>query len=309
LELWEIKKAILHCLPDWTIDSLGYLGEGDSCFAYLVNGEWIFRFAKHDAARESLRREFCLLPKLAAHIALSIPLPEIACFDDEKNSFIAYRLLSGGELSQAVYLNLGEESRTHCAEQAAHFLNQLHRTNLETAASCGVLKTDYKSQYSELLKQAREFPFTDFNETEGRFVERVIEDYLESAQFSNFQPTLLHGDLSPDHLIFDDKTNRISAVIDFGDMSVGDGAWDFLWIYEDYGLDFLSRMLPVYSESDKPALLRRVHQFSLLQAVEWAADCRKKDEDDSARALTELRNKISRSDERLLKLLAICRTD
>lgn len=299
----------MRCCPDWTIDSIRYLDEGDFCAAYVVNDEWIFRFAKHDEARKSLKRENCLLPELAEQITLRIPAPQIACFeDDAKTSFIAYPFLPGAALSQKHYSALDGAGKTRCAEQAARFLNELHAADVSLAKNCGVSANDYTAQYSDALKRARENLFAVLGKPERLFIERVIGDYLASGAASDFRPTLLHGDLSPDHFIFDEQTKRISAVIDFGDMMIGDAAWDFLWIYKDYGLDFLSRMLPAYREFDKPALLRRVFQFSLLEAVEWTVGCQEKGADDFAEALTKLQTIRIQEEAWLAELTAVCRS-
>ncbi len=50
-------RVIQSQCPDWTIDSIELLGAGDFCIAYRVNETWVFRFAKHAEAKESLRRE------------------------------------------------------------------------------------------------------------------------------------------------------------------------------------------------------------------------------------------------------------
>lgn len=304
--LEEIKKIILSCRPEWTLDSLRYLGEGDSCTVYVADDEWIFRFAKHDAARKSLQRESCLLPKLAAQITLRLPAPQLSCLEnDAKSSFIAYPFLRGAVLSPERYAALDDESKTLCAEQAARFLNELHSTDVRMGERCGVLANDYAAQYSSLRQSARKNLFAVLDEPERLFIERVLDSYLDSA--ADFRPVLLHGDLSPDHFIFDEQARRISAVIDFGDVMIGDAAWDFVWIYENYGLDFLSRMLPEYLESDKFALLRRIFQFSLLEAIEWIAACQTKGGADFAEALTRLKTKRIQKKARFTELLSTCR--
>lgn len=288
------------------IDSIRYFDEGDFCSAYVVNDEWIFRFAKHDEARKSLKREYCLLPKLANQITLAIPSPQIACLEDAaKPSFIAYPFLPGQFLSQEQYFTLDGANRTCCAEQAAHFLNEMHSADVRLAENCGVLANDYAARYSDLLKLAREYLFAVLDEPERLFIERVIGNYLESGNASDFR--LLHGDLSPDHFIFDEQTGRISAVIDFGDMMIGDAAWDFLWIYEDYGLDFLSRMLPAYREFDKPALLRRVFKFSQMETISWAVSSQMNGSDDFTEALIQLQTARTKEEARLAELLSTCR--
>jgi len=89
----------------------------------------------------------------------------------------------------------------------------------------------------------REELYPALDRSEHLFVERVIGDYLESGDASAFRPSLLHGDLSSDHVLFEEASKSVSAIIDFGDMMIGDPAWDLVFIYEDYGLDFLSRLL------------------------------------------------------------------
>ena len=36
----------------------------------------------------------------------------------------------------------------------------------------------------------------------------------------------LHGDLQPEHVVLDDRGERVRALLDWGDASVGDPAWD-----------------------------------------------------------------------------------
>jgi aminoglycoside 2''-phosphotransferase len=308
LTLIEITKAILRCCPEWAIDSICYLAEGDFCSVYVVNDEWVFRFAKHDKARASLKREYCLLPKLANQITLPIPSLQIASFEDNPQlSFIAYPLLHGQALSQEQYFTLDEASRTRCAKQVADFLNQMHSADVRLAEDCHVLTNEYANWCSDLLKRSQENLFAILEEPERLFIERVIGSYLESsANTSDFCSTLLHGDLSPDHILFDEEARQVSAIIDFGDIMIGDAAWDLLWIYEDYGLDFLSRVLPAYRESNQPALLQRVFQFSMLQTIDWAISCQEKGDNAFMEAMTQLRTMRVQEEARFAQLLLTC---
>jgi aminoglycoside 2''-phosphotransferase len=228
----KVSESIMLALPGWTIDAVSFLGEGDFYRAYLVNHEWVFRFAKHAAALQSLKKEYCLLPQIAGLVTLEIPLPEIVSFETGK-TFSAYRFLAGDSLSPEVYLSLGAEERTRCARQVAGFLNQLHSVEITLARDCGVGVCDYVSQYSALLEEARGHLFEMLAEPERLFIEAALGDYLASDNAVNFQPALLHGDLSPEHLIFDEEKSAVSGVIDFGDVMIGDAAWDLLWLYED----------------------------------------------------------------------------
>ena len=274
MNILKIKETIRNRLAEVTVKSACFLGEGDSCAAYLINDEWIFRFAKHIEARASLRREFCLLPKLAAKITLEIPVPRYCYLEDEEaeKNFIAYRILKGHTIPPDVYSQYNEKCKSRIAGQIANFLKQLHSFDGSEVKKCGVRKNDYFSQYSHLQIQAGKYLFPLLVSKEIDFIENSLENYLKATDNFEFQPCLIHGDFSHDHILYDEKINRISSVIDFGDMTIGDPAWDFLWLYEDYGLDFLSRLLTVYCEDQRQALLLRTRNYSILQAIEWAAD-------------------------------------
>jgi aminoglycoside 2''-phosphotransferase len=303
----EVAAAILQKFPDWQIDSMDYLGEGDFCAAYLVNDEWLFRVGKHQEARASLGCESCLLPDLASALTLQIPVPKFAALDEQTTlPFVGYRFLPGPALSQARYLNLDNIRRTRCAEAVADFLNQLHAHDLKPARACGVPVIDYTARYGEILRRARAHLYPILDEPERRFIERLMTGYLSSGDASSFRQVLLHGDLSPDHVLFDEASQSVSAIIDFGDMMIGDPAWDLVFIYEDYGLDFFARLLPAYAEDNCTALLGRLYQHYLMNAIKWTIGCKSQAADEFSAALTQLRELRIQEAASRQELLAFC---
>ncbi|ARV62515.1 hypothetical protein BZZ01_31255 [Nostocales cyanobacterium HT-58-2] len=303
----EVMEAILRSCPEWKVDSICYLDEGDFCWAYLINDGWVFRFGKHDAACQSLCREYCLLPILSNQFTLKIPSPHIAGYDEKAQlRFIAYPLLPGSSLSQERYLSLDAPGRTRCAEQVATFLTQLHTMDLLPAHTCGVPVQDYAKQYSGLLLRARTELYPVLDEPEKFFIEQVIGNYLKSANALSFHPALLHGDLSPEHVLFDEGSRSVTAIIDFGDMMIGDPAWDFVFIYEDYGLDFLSRLLNGYREQDRASLLYRVYQHYQIAAIDWAVGSWVRNDGEFAEAIALLRLIRIQEEQQRQELFSVC---
>ena len=261
----EIENFIRQSCPDFEIESIESLGEGDFCRAFLVNQTGVFRFAKHEAARQSLRRENCLLPQIAGRVSLNIPEPVRASLEGAaQGAFIAYEFLPDAALTREEYLKLDERTRTRCAGQVARFLSELHSFETKIAEDCGVLTVDYAEKYSALLARIRGEYRSLLGKDEFETAEKEIVSFLEAA---NFQPVLLHGDLSPDHVLYDG--DRVTSIIDFGDVMIGDAAWDFLWIYEDYGRDFFTRAVSEYAVEDKQKFIARVRQLSLIEGIEW----------------------------------------
>jgi len=285
----EIAESVKKACPDLTIESIEYLDEGDFCRAFLINKRLVFRFAKHDEARRSLMRENCLLPKIGGKLSLRIPQPRMFSFDENaEKSFLIYDFLPDESLTKETYLQFDEEKRAKCATDLAKFLNELHAIDTKIAVECGVRQIDYAAKYSHLSDRLRNDFRARFSKNDYEFAVSLIENYLASADSNSFQKVLLHGDLSPDHVLFNGE--KVTAIIDFGDMMIGDAAWDFLWIYEDYGTDFFARALAKYNTADKKNFVSRVLHFSNLEAIQWIVDSLELGAEDLNEAFENLRD-------------------
>jgi aminoglycoside phosphotransferase (APT) family kinase protein len=58
---------------------------------------------------------------------------------------------------------------------------------------------------------------------------RRLQSQLSTAfrEMADPEYRLLHGDCQPDHFFIEPRTGGLTALIDFGDASIGDPAWDF----------------------------------------------------------------------------------
>jgi aminoglycoside 2''-phosphotransferase len=125
-------------------------------------------------------------------------------------------------------------------------------------------------------------------------VEGVFASYLTGGARWAYRPAVLHGDFGPDHVMHDEETGRITGVIDFGDLAIGDPARDFIYVHEDFGADVLSRILPLYPLESAAAILPRIRFHYLLAATEWALSMREQESRDD---LTEALEEIARESE------------
>lgn len=76
-------------------------------------------------------------------------------------------------------------------------------------------------------------------------------------------------------MLYDPAAGRLTGVIDFGDLALGDPARDFIYLYEDFGADLLAAVLrhyPRYAGEPAAALLPRVRAWYLLETVAWTLD-------------------------------------
>ncbi|MGH8496436.1 MAG: phosphotransferase family protein, partial [Gammaproteobacteria bacterium] len=184
------------------------------------------------------------------------------------------------------------------------FLRQMHATDLKLARSSGLEHADYAAHFDGLSKQVAQALWSKLCITERALVKRTIADLLESHGRARFRPALLHGDLSPDHVLYDPDSASVMAVIDFGDMIIGDPAWDFICIYEDYGPDFLFRALREYGPADQVALLIRMHRLYLLGAIEWTVQLFEREAEDAEASVAELIETLEVQSSKLDELLS-----
>lgn len=271
----EARALLAARFPAIGGGSVRRLGEGDFFHAFRVDDAWVARVAKHPRAAEALAREVCLLPALAPRLPLRVPEPVLAP-PGEGPAFAVHRLLAGPALTRRRYLALPGPARDRCAGQVAGFLAALHA--LEPPAGCALPAADPRGRYLPLLDALAHLP-----EPERAFAERELRAF-EAAE--DPPAVLLHGDLSPDHVLFDPEAGAVTGIIDFGDAATGDPAWDFVYLMEDYGDDFLARALAAYPAADQEGLLARARRFLVLDAIEWAVRC---DPEERAKAAAYLR--------------------
>jgi aminoglycoside phosphotransferase (APT) family kinase protein len=99
---------------------------------------------------------------------------------------------------------------------------------------------------------------------------RRWENALEDVSLWRFNPTVVHGDLHEDNLLVDD--GRVSAVIGWTDLRVGDPADDLAWLVASNEPQFVDAVVAAYHEARQepvdPHLLRRASlaaEFALAQ--------------------------------------------
>jgi aminoglycoside phosphotransferase (APT) family kinase protein len=215
--------------------SVAPFGRGFDNTAYLVDETWVFRFPRRTIAGPLLLTEAAVLPAIAPRLPLAVPLPCLVGQPTEGYpwAFTGYRLLRGRTASSAA---LTEAQRIAVARPVAEFLAALHAVPAEDVRALGVAdvpwrKLDVAAQVGRIREEfagLRELGVVDAGQLER--VEEVIAAALAIAPRP--AATLVHGDLYSQHVLVDEQATP-TAVIDWGDVHVGDRAVDvaFAWIF------------------------------------------------------------------------------
>lgn len=277
MTLLDAKAALRRAWADGSVRHLRLLGAGDSYWAFLLNEAWVCRVPRTAAAGQGLRREVALLPWLAARLPLPVPAPQLIGGDAPgRLLFAAHPFLPGPALTPARYRRLDGAGQRRCAAQLGEFLARLHALNpaLAPGPAGPVFRLTGLAAY--LRPRARRVLGPAAAGSEWRFLTRVLGPQpVDGAPgpAGNTAPAVwLHGDLSPEHVLFDPAAGAVSAVIDFGDLRRGEPAWDLVFLYRDYGPAFLAHLLRTYAPANPAALVRRLYYGYQLAALDQACD-------------------------------------
>lgn len=205
------------------------LGVGWDNIAFQVNQRLVFRFPRRKLGGELMAREVRVLPRLAPHLPLPIPVPEYLGQPEGEYPypFAGYRLVPG---TPACRLAWTDDQRAAAAVPLARFLAALHTISVDDATRAWA--PDDNLERTNLLKRLlvveERLPVVT-NADPDLDPEAVLDLYAELAAAPPWRgPTCwVHGDLYPCHFLADAE-RAPCGVIDWGDVHLGDPALDLM---------------------------------------------------------------------------------
>lgn len=122
----QVKQIIGNKID---IKNIEFIGAGNHCEAFCINGDFVIKLPKHKKASDCLKTEIKVLVDLQGKFELSIPNVLIqGKFNNNGQEFIYFisKNLRGKKLSQKDFLNLSKQTKENCADIIARFLFILH---------------------------------------------------------------------------------------------------------------------------------------------------------------------------------------
>lgn len=252
----QVKGLLESQFPKLQIDSLKFLKDGfDSC-AYEVNGNLIFRLPKRAEVAKQLLAEIAFLPRIRSKSRIAIPdfrfmgIPT----DNYPYHFVGYAKLVGTDQTNARVCLPHEE-----IERLAKFLQALHQTDIsdlpnfpkdKNGANPECLsKLDLLAEESDLLKLGKEFA-------------RSLDWDLLSQ---DFPMRVVHNDLLPEHILM--QGEQIAAIIDWGDIALGDPAADYAGVGYSFGMEVMDACLHVNRLNRDKRLRSKAHLTLVMAAL------------------------------------------
>lgn len=221
------------------------LVEGRDTDAVVVGTAAVFRFPKHRTALEALPREVAALTALASHDGVGDVLPTVLrdCSGEELGrAFVAHRYLGGDRLPRASIDALGPMGYRFAAE-IARILDAL------AAAPTDDLPLTRAPMHRTFAELAERCP----PEAAAAF-----DDVLALAVP---EPVLVHGDLTGNALRWDADDTRLTGVLGWSQVHLGDPAYDLASLAETYGWD-LAATIADATRRDDDDVMRRARAYA-----------------------------------------------
>jgi aminoglycoside 2''-phosphotransferase len=262
MSLEHARSEIVRAFPELAVHEIQLLGSGMDSDAYLVNGEWVFRFPRRLAASRGLDREIALLPQLAEFLPVDVPRFEYIGEQAESGlRFVGYRLIPGEPLTPELFESLSQEAQEHVLETLSRFLDIVHAFPVHEARLADVESISTRSLVADNWDATRDRVLAQLSAADGQAVAAFIEGFLADPYNFSERPCLLYADFAPEHILYDRAADEITGIIDWGDMAIGDPDYDLTFLYQDYGAGFVRRLQVHYQHDQPDRLYRKLRAF------------------------------------------------
>ena len=216
--VWSIDEVreVIRSQTELECKLVEPVGSGWDNAAFLVDGEWLFRFAQRRVAVPLLDREWNVLPRLAPRLPVPIPHPRWFGHVDEW-TYLGYPRLSGHPASD---LGIDEGMRFAMARQLGQFLRALHNQPTQDLP----VEPDMLGRFDIAARHARGVAM--LAECDSSIDVAALRHSLDQVDSMPAANVLSHGDLYSRHLLIDQ--GRLSGVIDWGDVCLAEPAHDLM---------------------------------------------------------------------------------
>src|SRR3989344_3030343 len=259
------KEDIENSFPDFKVEHIGYLSEGMGSTTFLVNGEFVFRFAKNEQSSASTEKEIKVLPEIQTRVDIPVPIFEYVGNQRNHLRLVGYKKIKGDRL---------EKVDGKLTRQLATFFQQLRSIDTAAAKQWGLSEQKFHSFYESELKDARDHSYPSVEQMYPAdaqrikdYIEQLFAIYLSDEENFKYKPAVLHGDLEAEHIIFTKQSRKIAGIIDWGGARIGDPDYDLWRPYSHYGSEFVEEFLKHCPHQSPECLQKKLDFFFRAQMI------------------------------------------
>jgi len=260
-------KKIKAIFPNLEISTIRANTDGLINDVLIVNEDLVFRFPRNSDWGVKLFTNEIKIIELARKY-VEIPLPQ---FEYKAEDLAVYRYIKGDALRREDIFKLTEHEQNKLARGLAVFLKQFHEIPRSELEQNQIAQSDVnrsRETWLELFESVEKELFPSMMPHVRESVREHFAPILADAQFMDYEPQLINGDIVPYHIIYDCERRQINGIIDFGTAGIGDAAADFACMIYNYGETFLAKMAKSYPEIEKA--IDRARFWAGTLPLQWA---------------------------------------
>lgn len=209
--------------PDIGAHALRPIGDGWTCATYEVDGRWIVQFPRTEYAKETLRKQCSLLPRLSGRLPVAIPIPVPSV--NPAVSAMLYRKIEGKPFP--------DSPAGAWPEQLGALVRDLQGIEPHELGIADRTGDDVRREQSAELEKMSEHVVPLLGTKERKELQRIFSKYLRGEQAWSFRPAIVHNDLGPPHILVG-ESGDLAGVIDWEELSAGDPVVDFAWMLGEH---------------------------------------------------------------------------
>lgn len=210
----------------------------------VVSGKQAYRFPRRGYQARKMLVEARFLNQFQKRSPVRIPNYKLQY--DGSLPYVIYDFIPGKIFSWRTSKTFSKKQHLRVAAQLGRFLNAMHSFSAKEARKIGIKRTHNPGVLLRgRLRTIRRRVFPLLTKVEQRWVGALYADYFASLRRHAFRWVLCHNDMAEEHILVDSEKKVLSGIIDFGDIGIGDPAFDFQF-KSKYGNDFLQTVCKNY---------------------------------------------------------------
>jgi aminoglycoside phosphotransferase (APT) family kinase protein len=198
------------------------IGEGWDNVAYLVDGEWVYRFPRGESQAKYLANECAFVAQIAGRLPVPVSVAEVVgeATADFPWPVARHRFVPGTTADRA---RLTDGERRALARPLGEFLRALHDLDIEGLPGDWIGRMDPGKRIPAARERLDAAAALGVIDSPGPWL-----PLLAPLPRSPLPPTPLHGDFYCRQILVGEDRSSLAGVIDWGDMHQGDPACDLM---------------------------------------------------------------------------------
>jgi aminoglycoside 2''-phosphotransferase len=289
------QDIIRRLYPNIKDEHIRIFDDGWDYVVFVIDGQKAIRFPRRQDYAEKLPVEVAFLNHFSGQFPVSVP--DLTLYIDEKTGspYVTYDFIPGVQFKKNISGTFSKEELRQTAGQIGSFLDKLHSLSVDKAKKLGVRQVESLKTWRSKFEKIKTKVFPHISGPEQDWATSIFQNFFTTVLENPMPFTVIHSDIMPEHIIVNPKTHTLSGIIDFGDIEIGDPAYDFAFLAK-YGNDFLKWTYEAYKKPKDSAFeIRRQFYLDRLALTNLEHSIEIKDQTMTEKHKTELSAYASRN--------------